>query len=269
MNFSLKHLLAITLLAVLLVNWTNNLNRTVRIESECVQLREDIETQLATTQYFEDKEQVYTRAFDVFENRKAKLLQAPEFFEPAAAMFRMPDTEDSDLVHIAAAPDRHDLTFGVDATYRICLPKSPAFELCMGFHEADSQRTTLPELRDSHYFSPNEQFTIPLNVGSSLVEFSYGNAKTRHSVLDVLIDGIKVHSTTRKPVLTRRQRKLRKVPKGSPEPVSIIDLSEGNSFEPGPLSLATINLWPTEKDPEGLSVILRPVVESEKRTHEE
>lgn len=60
MKFLLKHLLAITLLLVLSINGINNWHRAKLVGLESEQLQVAIDTELKTTQFFEDKELVYT-----------------------------------------------------------------------------------------------------------------------------------------------------------------------------------------------------------------
>jgi len=66
MKFSLKLLLAITLLAVLIVNGVNNRHQTSLIVAECESIEEAIGTQQRVTKCYEEKKIVYERAATAF-----------------------------------------------------------------------------------------------------------------------------------------------------------------------------------------------------------
>ena len=267
MNFSLKHLLAITLLLVLLVNGIHNLYRTGRVESECQQLRADIEAQLITTQYFEDKEQVYTRAFAAFEKRRNKLSNAHKRFESVAVAHRKLDSE---LVHIFTVRDNAHMGFGGGSkTFRVCLPESPAYELCLGFHKTEKSGsvTSPPRMRDSYYFSPKEQFTFPLPSGDSIVKLLLPVAVRGfpNKSLKVEVNGVEVHATSRNAVLSRQDVFDRKYRDMQSHLHSRFQSGKIPSFEPGPITLVTMNQWTTKHEPESCSIVLRPVEQEPKR----
>ena len=261
MKFSLKHLLAITLLLVLSINGINNWHRAKLVGLESEQLQVAIDTELKTTQFFKDKELVYTHAFDAFENRKAKLLGAPEEFDQVAAMHRKLDSR---LVHIFAVPDGDRLSrVPGPETLRIRLPESPAFELCLGFHQTEASPRAVPStMRDSYYFLPKEQFTFPLPVGDSIVKLSFPSAFVgEKDELKVEVNGVEVHTASRDSVLSFRDI----ISRESADLLFRFRSGKNPSFEPGPISLTTLNMWPTKHEPESLSLVIRPIKQAGNR----
>ena len=267
MKFSLKFLLAITLLLVLSVNGFNNLRQAKKIAMESEQLRAAIDTELNTSRFFDDKKQVYTRAFAAFEKRRNKLSNAHKRFESVAVAHRKLHSE---LVHIFTVRDNAHMGFGGGSkTFRVCLPESPAFELCLGFHKTEKSGsvTSPPRMRDSYYFSPKEQFTFPLPSGDSIVKLLLPVAVRGfpNKSLKVEVNGVEVHATSRDAVLSRQDVFDRKYRDMHSHLHSRFQSGKIPSFEPGPITLVTMNQWPTKHEPESCSIVLRPVEQEPKR----
>lgn len=265
MKFSLKHLLAITLFAVLVINAVNNFQTAKQVRLECEQLQQDIDLQKKATRLFYKKKLLYTRAFEAFEKRRTKLSNADEFFEPVASRHRKIEARDSDQIHIFSGPRDGKPAIDIHETFRVCVPKSPAFELCIGFHETVSSRTVSGPMRDSYYFSPKSQFKFPMNPGDSLIEISLAFPHDGKDTLVVKVDGIAVHTASRGSVLSLQERVLKLAPNSWPKLFTTHRSSSIHSWESAPLALTTVNLWPTKDEPESFSLMLQRVDRGEDR----
>ena len=266
MKISLKLLLGIMLLAALAVNGFNNFKTCNVVQVKCGGLNAAIAKLKKQNQFFQERKLVYQRAFDGFELRKKKLLKAPEFFEPVARLHKEMVVQDSDSIRVMTIGGPSHENFA-HLRFRIWLPDSPKFELCLGYHKTEfkgDSSLAVPDLTDSRFFTPYRAFSIILNAGETLVEFQVpyeikAKTATKHQV-QTRVNGSLVHEAQRIAVLPFWRMKQRR---NWPE-LLVISASEDLVFDVKPLRLVTVNAWPDEEEPkasESVSLILRPIVE--------
>ena len=263
MKISLKFLLGLVLLAALAVSCFINFRTAEVIRVDCENLESSIASAKKSNQFFEERKLVYLRAFDGFKLRKEKLLNTPEFFESVAQMHRKMETK-PDLIQVFSISGARHENF-LHERFRIGLPESPRFELCLGYHNAGFEKKLPPELRDSYYFSPQKLFSLPLNPGQSLIEFKvpYETGTPSTHLVEVIVNGEVVHEAKRLTVrpywqLAGGGRRSDRRSDLNSKIVSVFS-SEDQEFAAEPLRLVTVNAWPTKDDPEGVSLILRPI----------
>ena len=259
MKFSLKLLLAITLLAVLAVNGTNNLHQAKLIRENCLSLEAETGIIRNRTQSFQEKKLLYTRASDAFERRRERISNSSDaYFLRLSRALSIPKAQDRSKMHVSAFSGKNERGTIVHAVaarerFRIWLPKSPKFELCLGFHEHVTERTS-ETMRDSYYFSPKDMFTVPLDIGESLIEFSINVQGKNH--VEVVVNGTVVHRASRYTVMDFGDLLTHKSGYS-------VDTSQQNIFEPETLTLVTASLWQTRDEPESVSLLIRPINEEQ------
>lgn len=286
MKFSLKLLLAITLLAALSINGLNTRYQSSVILNECKLLEEAIETERRTTAYFAEKKLIYARATEAFERRKEKLSAADDFFEPVIRAHGKLDIEDPTKIHVFSVSGHSGDEYNrIHERYRIWIPNTSEFVLSLGFHHTNVLPTEWPEFRDSYYFKPNKQLTHALKPGLTLVELKVReNDRNNTNTVEVMIDGVDAHTAKRNGVLsssefmmgivrTSRQSYADvKAPrmKINDKPVRaapFVSISHGESEKVFPadfVELATAEFWPTEEEPESFSLVIRPIESEDK-----
>lgn len=287
MKFSLKLILAITLLAALTINGVNNRYEAESVRARCVQLKTAITTERYATRSFAQRKLVYQRASEAFERRKAKLDNAPEFFQSVARAHGKLGIEDTEKVHIFSTPGTATNRDVFHERFRIWLPESNEFELCLGFHETGHPRTFSPKLRNSYYFQPKEQFTFRLQPGETLVEFLMPWERNSNTV-ELKVNGVVIHQASRKPVLsdsdihfeTLKRKFLSTTRNQLPESFRLPGEGYGNStaqpqpdferltsvatsknhvFDPDAILLTTANYWPSTEEQESVLLVVRPI----------
>ena len=114
-------------------------------------------------------------------------------------------------------------------------------------------------MRESFYFSPKEQLTFQLDPGESIVDIKIPLTGTKEKDnVTVVVNGQDIHFASRPSmqVFAPESLSLEGVT------VSVIANSSGTfakaAADPEGVVLASASLWPTEREPEGLSLVLRP-----------
>ncbi|QEG22197.1 hypothetical protein [Mariniblastus fucicola] len=278
MNFSLKHLLSITLLSVLTVNGLNNLRETKLVQQNCRRTKHIVDKRIGQTEHFAEKKLIFTRAANAFDQRRDKLENADVFFRPVAMMHQRLQIDDLKNLFVAASDDGNpDSKSHVDKSFRIIVPESRRFELCLGYHATnDGGSKDPPLLRESSYFSPELQFRKQLTAGDHFVQLSVTSFQDRDSVT-LKIDGVNLHQSSRPSVPMRHpdwvdskrpnplkhqtraeiSKELETLAELNRRKTHALSTTDKNLFEAESLLLADINHWPTVEDPESLSLVIR------------
>ena len=267
MKISLRLLLGIVFLSALAVNGVVNSQKVNKLRAECESLDNSVVTIKKQNQFFEERKLVYERAFEGFQLRKEKLNKAPKFFEPVVRMHRKLEINNPEVIQIFSVQGVTHENFAHERI-RLGIPESAQLELCLGYHLTESNYKPPLNLTDSANFSPKELFTIPLNPGESLVEFTmpYDNQSTSNLV-ELKIDGVVVHQATR-PSAGAFWRVKRKTPQDWPKILSGY-AGKDQVAATEPIRLVTVNAWPnpalTTKAArsESLSLVIRPIVEKQ------
>ena len=260
MNFSLKHLFAVTLLAILCVNGFYNRHKANGLRSEAELIKTEIEDLTTKTRGFAEREQVYQRAWSAFEQRRDELAQAPDYFAPVARAHQSVNAKDKSSIHVFApyssGEDRNRFQKPHE-TYRIWIPDSPGFELCLGYHEPGPTGTTPVLMKNSRNFVPAEQFKLPLEPGYSLVEFTLSDSRDK-STVNIKVNGVVVHEAERLAVLSWREKLDLSRTEPELELIESIATDFKTVFDPRGVVLATANMWPSGDHPESLSLVVIP-----------
>lgn len=250
MKFSLKLLLAITLLTVLIVNGVNNRHQASLIVAECESIEEAIGVQLRATKYYEEKKLVYERAATAFQRRKERLADADDSFSRVAKFHGELTIQDPDKIHVWTLPG-DVVANSVNKRFRIWIPESTSLELCLGYQGVWERDKNLP-LNDSFYFSPKERFIRKLEPGECFVELTLDESNLdSSSVVQVIVDGVIEHSAKKKPVGSRGVFfPFKRI-------ATLVDSGE-EVFPPEKLELVKLNFWKDKEDAENLSLVIRP-----------
>jgi len=276
MKFSLTQLLAVTLLACLAIKGANDIRIAEAKRLECESLEAEISSGEPALEFFDEKKLIYTRAFSSFEKRKAGLLAASDIHEPAAVMFREPDAKQSDKIYVANYSNefsRQKHSMHTNQCFRIWVPESQQFELCLGFHEPRSDFSQERELLTSYHFHPNSMLSTPLDSGGSLVEFHLAK-KGGRDLVRVVVDGKTVHYAFRETIdgdfaqsldLSNANEDAALIDGKKPPPLIVAAAGELTAHAPKRLTLLTANHWLTEDNLESVSLVIRPVEEGPNR----
>lgn len=189
MKFSVKNLLAVTLLVALTINGCNTLNKAAELGKEKESLTTSLPGLRNATRSFEEQKLIYDRAFEASQIRKRNFESYWREFERLVEENSQLKITDPSKIFVKEIP-AHQPELGNLVRFRIWLPESHQFHL-----QVHSERFTIAAGKSpakGKFFHPPKSKMFPLEAGESVVQVNW-TKESKQSRIQLFVNDKLMH----------------------------------------------------------------------------